>query len=43
VWKNVRAQVLKKRLLRRDAEIKFGLISEPGLRQDQMVMDLEFS
>ena len=43
VWKDVKKQVLKKTLLRKDAEVKFGVISEPGLLQDQMVLDLDFS
>lgn len=43
VWKGVTKQILKKRLLRRDAEINFALSAEPGLRQDQSVLDLEFS
>ena len=38
VWKDVKKQVLRKTLFRKDAEVKFGVISESGLCQNQMVL-----
>jgi hypothetical protein len=43
VWNDVKRQILKKTLLRRNAEIKFDIIRQQGLRPDQVAMDVDFA